>query len=297
MSLAELGKSNSGVTMESLLNGAIPESHTKPFTLEDLIETVCRGGLPGTLSMNTEQALLFMRNYVTDLTHIDLDANDLGVSRITPEKVANTLLSIARNVASPVNIATLTKDAGINRETVERNMGILERLMIVETQPPWGTHLRSAGRLQESPKLHLVDPSIAVAALRARPEALLNDLNTLGLLFESMVVRDLRVYADTLDASVFHFRQDGDHRRGSAGLEVDAIVDAGDTRWAAFEVKLSARDEILDEAAKNLLSFVAKIDTKRSLQPASLNIITGLGEYAYRRADGVNVIPITSLGV
>jgi predicted AAA+ superfamily ATPase len=296
LSLAELKKSNSEVTLESLLNGETPGSHTNALTLEDLIETVCRGGLPSAVSMNISEALLFMRNYVTDLSHIDLDTNG-GISKMSPEKVTNTLYSVARNVASPVNISTLAKDAGINRETVERNLSILGRLMVVENQPSWGTHLRSSGRIQESPKLHFVDPAIAVAALRAKPDSLLKDLNTFGLLFESMVVRDLRIYADALGASVSHYRQDGDHKRENTGLEIDAIVDAGDTRWAAFEMKLSARDEPLGEAAQNLINFSNKIDTEKASPPASLNIITGLGEYAYKRPDGVNVIPITALGI
>jgi predicted AAA+ superfamily ATPase len=297
LSLSELGLSNSEISLESLLNNELPNSQAEARTLEDMMAIVCKGGLPSTLSMSLNQSLLFMQNYVTDLTHIDLDADESGESRMSPQKVLKTLSSIARNIASPVNISTLMKDSALNRSTVEKNLNMLERLMIVENQPSWGTHLRSSKRVQASPKLHFADPSIAVGLLKARPETLIKDLKTFGLLFESMVVRDLRVYSDAIGATVSHFRQDGNHKRGDLGLEVDAIVDAGDTRWAAFEIKLSARQEILDEAAKNLLNFANKIDTEKSSPPASLNIITGLGEYAYRRKDGVNIIPITALGV
>ena len=162
----------------------------------------------------------------------------------------------------------------------------LERLMVVEDQPPWAPHLRSRARLQTSPKRHLADPSLAVAALGAGPEQLLHDFSWFGFLFESMVIRDLRVYAQALGATVCHYRD-------NTGLEVDAIVDAGPGRWAAFEIKLGLGR--IDEAAQSLLKFADRVDTTRCGEPAALAVIVERG-FGYVRPDGVSVIPVAALG-
>ena len=157
--------------------------------------------------------------------------------------------------------------------------------MIVENQPAWAPHLRSKSLLREAPKRHFVDPSLAVAALGATPERLLADLEWFGCLFESLVVRDLRVYAQAVDASVYHYRD-------NTGLEVDAIVQAADGRWAAFEVKLG-RGQI-DTAVAALQKFAERIDTAKSGSPGTLGVIVATG-YGYRRDDGIAVIPIGAL--
>jgi predicted AAA+ superfamily ATPase len=158
--------------------------------------------------------------------------------------------------------------------------------MVIEDQPPWAPHLRSKHRLRTAPKRHFVDPSLAVAALRATPDRLLRDLNLFGFLFESLVVRDLRVYAQAADAQVAQYRDSG-------GLEVDAIVETGDGRWMAFEIKLGHGQ--IDEAAANLRRFAGRIDTARCGSPALLGVIVATG-YGYSREDGVAVIPIGALG-
>ncbi len=158
--------------------------------------------------------------------------------------------------------------------------------MVVEDQPPWSPRLRSRSRLRRGPKRHFVDPSLAVAALRATPGHLLRDFEWFGFLFESLVVRDLRVYAQAMDADVFHYRDE-------TNLEVDAIVDAGPDRWAAFEIKLGTGR--IDDAARSLLKFADRIDTERCGEPAALGVIVGAG-YGYTRRDGVAVIPIGALG-
>jgi uncharacterized protein len=165
-------------------------------------------------------------------------------------------------------------------------LAALERLMIVEDQPAWAPHLRSRHRLRTAPKRHFVDPSLAVAALRSTPDRLLHDLNLLGFLFESLVVRDLRVYAQGADGQVLQYRDEG-------GVEVDAIVEAGDGRWMAFEVKLGAGQ--VDDAAASLTRFVERIDTAKCGRPALLGVIVATG-YGYRREDGVAVIPVGALG-
>ncbi len=158
----------------------------------------------------------------------------------------------------------------------------------MEEQPGWGSHLRSNVQAVQRPRRHLTCPSLAAAALDASAPKLLKDLNTFGCIFESLVIRDLRIYSQPLDGSVEHYRDKN-------GLEVDAVVTAGDGRWGAFEVKLGSSPKILDKAAANLLSFKNKIDTKSIDEPATLAIITGHG-MSYRRDDGVHVVSISTLG-
>jgi predicted AAA+ superfamily ATPase len=174
----------------------------------------------------------------------------------------------------------------VSDEAVAEYLSSLARLFVVEDQPAWQPHLRSRYRLRRSVKRHFVDPSLAVAALRGDPSALMRDLNFLGFLFESMVVRDLRIYAQPLEGEVEHYQD-------NSGLEVDAIVKAGDT-WAAFEIKLGGEKPV-DEAAKNLLRFRGRIDDAKTGAPALLAVIVASG-YGYVREDGVQVVPIGCLG-
>ena len=211
--------------------------------------------------------------------------------RRDPSRVGRLLRSIGRNVATQVSTATLARDAGgiddpLKDDTAHAYLDALRRLMIVEEQPAWGPHLRTTYALRKAPKLHFVDPSLAVAALDASPEKLLKDLNLLGLLFESLVVRDLRIYAQASQARVLRYRDSG-------GLEVDAIVDGPDDRWAAFEVKLGFGQ--VDEAAANLRKFAMRVDTDKCGAPGALGVIVASG-YGYRREDGIYVIPIGALG-
>jgi predicted AAA+ superfamily ATPase len=179
------------------------------------------------------------------------------------------------------------EEGTIARTTVYAFLDALRRLMVLEEQPPWSTHLRSRATLRTSSRTHLIDPSLAAAAVAAGPDRLLNDLNYLGLLFESLAVRDCRVYATPIDATVHHYRD-------SDGLEVDIIVQARDGRWGAFEVKLGG-EQAVEEAAAGLLRFAAKVDTAKVGEPAVLGIITAHG-YGYTRPDGILVVPIGALG-
>jgi predicted AAA+ superfamily ATPase len=166
--------------------------------------------------------------------------------------------------------------------------GALARLMIVEDQPAWAPHLRSKSILRNAPKRHLADPSLAVAALRGGPDQLRQDLELFGLLFESLVLRDLRVYAQATDADVYHYRD-------NTGLEIDAVVSSHAGPWAALEVKLGG-EAWIEKAAGNLLKFRERVDTSRSGEPVALGVIVGSGPYAYRREDGIWVLPIGVLG-
>ncbi len=289
MSLFEAGRSNGAISLADLLDGRITSSADPGLTVTDVAEEVAIGGWPGLRDRPLPDALRAVRGYLTEIARVDVGRVD-GTRR-DPDRVARLLRSLARNVATHAAATTLAADAGgadgpLKDDTVRDYLHALERLMVVEDQPAWAPHLRSKQRLRTAPKRHFVDPSLAVAALRATPERLLHEINVLGFLFESLVVRDLRVYAQAADAQVLQYRDSG-------GLEVDAIVEAGDGRWMAFEVKLGQGQ--VDEAAAGLLRFAERVDTARCGRPALLGVIVATG-YGYRRKDGVAVLPIGALG-
>jgi predicted AAA+ superfamily ATPase len=207
-------------------------------------------------------------------------------------KVRSLLRSLARNTAALVGNSTLEKDiqqvenTAISRPTIYGYLDALNRLMIVEDQPAWNTHIRSSASLRKTPKLHFTDVCLTIAALGLDKEKLLNDVNYTGFLFESLVTHELRVYGQANDAKVYHYRD-------SSGLEVDSIVQKYNGDWCAFEIKLGIGQ--IEEAAANLNKFVSVLDDKKRGSVKSLNIITGTA-VSYTRQDGVNVISLTSLG-
>lgn len=289
MSLFESGHASGEVSLSSLLAGEGARAADPGFDVRQLAERVAVGGWPGLLDQPTAGVLRVLRGYVDEIRRTDVQRVQ-GVDH-DPERVLLLMRALARHTSTMASMATLVRDAGedddgLARNTVSAYLEALTRLMIVEDQPAWAPHLRSRSRVRTSPKRHFVDPSVAVAALRATPERLLQDIELLGLLFESLVVRDLRVYAQHGDAQVLHYRDNTD-------LEVDAVVEAADGRWAAFEVKLGAAR--IDDAAAALLAFAKRVDTTRCGEPMCLGVITSTG-YAYTRPDGVSVVPIATLG-
>jgi uncharacterized protein len=289
MSLYEKAQSTGRISLSRLLDGSAEGSPEAKLTLPELAEQIALGGWPTLLELNRSKGLGFASDYLEEIRRVDVSAVS-GAHR-DPAKVGRLLHSIGRNVASSPSIATLARDAGgadgaLRHETVSEYLDALSRLMIVEEQPAWGVHLRTTHRLRKAAKIHFVDPSLAVAAMDTGPERLVKDLNLLGLLFESLAIRDLRVYSQNADAKVLHYRD-------SDGLEVDAIVEARDGRWAAFEIKLGSNR--IEEAAANLHKFAKRIDTEICGPPAALGVIIGSG-YGYRREDGICVIPIGALG-
>jgi hypothetical protein len=300
MSLYETGHSHGGVSLGGLLDSgawdtanlaAAVRSDGPKLTVADLAERVAVGGWPGNLPLGVEQSLRAVRDYLDEIRRVDIRRVD--GSRRDPARVGRLLRALARHAASPAAASTLAADTGggdrpIDDVTVGRYIAALERLMIIEDQPSWAPHLRSRSLLRTAAKRHFVDPSLAVAAIRATPDRLLKDLNFFGYLFESLVVRDLRVYAQATDAQVLHYRD-------NTGLEVDAIVEAADGRWVAFEVKLGGTKNI-DQAAASLRKFAERVDTRVCGEPATLGVIVGTGELGYLRDDGVAVIPVTALG-
>ena len=290
MSWQELGFSSGKVSLASLFEGAKVDIYDEPTLLEFIIEKIIIGGFPTNLNKKLSQANDLNRAYVELLAEVDMSR----VSNVKrdPVKVRNLLRSLARNTATLVEITTLEKDikekdnVAISRPTIYDYLDTLNRLMILEDQPAWNTHIRSSASLKKSAKRHFTDVSLAVATLGATQETLLNDLNFTGFLFESLAVHDLRVYAQANDAKVYHYHD-------STELEIDAIVQKYNGDWCAFEIKLGTGQ--IEQAAANLNKFLTKLDLKKTNPPKSLNIITGTG-ISYTREDGINVISLASLG-
>lgn len=288
MTLMESGVSEQRVSLADLFSGAPPRCADPGLTIADLAELACRGGWPAQLESPLQASCRAARDYLEQIRQVDV--NRVDGRRRDPQRLASLLRALARNVATEVAVSTLAADAGgaegpLDPRTISDYLQVLERLMVVEHQLAWKPHLRSKAALRQAPRRHFCDPSLAVAALGAGPDRLLRDLELLGLLFESLVIRDLRVFAQALDGEVFHYRD-------NYGVEVDAIVQLRDGRWGAIEIKLSDRQ--VDAAAEGLLRFRNQIDQRRSGEPAFLAVICGKG-YGYLRPDGVALIPIGAL--
>lgn len=288
MTLFETNYSNGAISFAALMNGQPPRSVDPGLTVSDLANRITVGGWPAQQERSVTDAAQSARDYLDQIRQVDVGR--VTGSSYNPTKMGQLLKSLARNVATEVAIKVLATDAGgsdgpLSRNTVVDYLNVLERLMIIENQPAWAPHMRSKAILRSSAKRHFVDPSLAVAAMTGSPARLLLDLNLLGLLFESLVVRDLRVFAQPIDGQVFHYRD-------SNGLEVDAIVQLADGRWAAFEIKLGVG--LVDEGAASLRKFADVIDTKKCGEPVLLAVISGTG-YGYVRPDGISVIPIGAL--
>lgn len=289
MSLLESGHSSGTVSLEAVLDGAEPAATDSGMTIETLAERIVIGGWPSLQTRTPSDAMAALRGYLDETRRVDLERVD-GVAR-DPENVARVLRSLARHVATSASARSIAADVRgsegpIDHHTVLGYLAALRRLFVVDDVPAWSPALRSRAVLRSAATRHFVDPSLAVAALGTGPERLLRDVRTFGYMFESLVARDLRVYAQAIDATVSHYRD-------STELEVDAIVERRDGVWAAFEVKLGQAQ--VDRAAANLLRLAARIDPDLHGPPAALAVITGWG-YAYRRPDGVAVIPIGALG-
>jgi predicted AAA+ superfamily ATPase len=289
MSLFESGHADGQVSLAALFDGASPRATDPGLTVRGLADLITVGGWPAQQGQAVPDAARAVRDYLEQIRSVDVSR--VGGVRRDPARVGAVLGSLARNVATEVKSSVLAIDAGgadgpLSEHTVADYLDALARLMVIEDQPAWAPHLRAKAVLRKSPKRHFACPSLAVAALAAGPERLLADLNLFGLLFESLVVRDLRVLSQPLDGRVLHYRD-------NYGAEVDAVVQLADGRWAAFEIKLGAGQ--VDVAADSLLRFRRQIDTTKCGEPAVLGVICGTG-FAYRRDDGVAVVPVGSLG-
>lgn len=298
MSLFETGRSSGEISLGRLLDGQPQRAPRSDMPIAEVAALVGAGGWPANLGRSPPEIARANRGYLEEIRRTDISRAS-GKTR-DPIKVGRLLRSLARNVATPVSMSKLAAEVGgssaVKADTMAEYLDALERLMVVENQPAWSPHLRSRATLRAAAVRHFVDPSLAVAALRATPERLLADLRFLGFLFESLVIRDLRVYAQAADAEVFHYREKG-------GLEVDAVVEAGDGRWAAFEVKLGER--WVEEGAENLRRLAKRMAQSQHGAPMALAVIVPSG-YGFVAAgsgtDGsvasgdVGVIPVGALG-
>ncbi len=290
MSWQELGYSTGIVKVSDLLQGSVPNFYDAGVSLDFIIEKMLIGGWPTLLNESTKNALKMNSGYIDLLCEVDMSRVS-GVKR-DPLKVRSLLRSIARNTATMVDNKTLEQDVKtsdrneLSRNTISAYLDALSRLMILHEQPAFNPHIRSSASLRKSPKRHLCDTSLAVAALGLDQESLIKDIKYTGFLFETLATHELNVYAKANDANVFHYYD-------SYGLEVDAIVQKRNGNYAAFEIKLGVG--YIDEAAENLKKFARNIDTSKMNLPKSLNIITGTG-MSHHRPDGIHVISLASLG-
>lgn len=289
MSLFETGHSNGAISLLGIFSGTSPRATDQGMTLNTVIERICVGGWPGYATGTEGVARAAMRSYLDEISRTDI-RQATGRAH-DPLKVKRVLRSLARNVGTKVPVATITNDtaganAPLDRTTVAEYLDGFERMMITEDLPAWGPHIRSKATVRSAPTRFFVDPCLAVAASQASPRTLMNDLEATGLLFENLVVRDLRIYAEGSQAHLSQYRD-------SLNREVDVILETFDGHWAALEVKLTPNR--IDEGAVSLLKFANEIVSPQSGSPVFLAVITSTG-YAYVRPDGVYVLPIGLLG-
>lgn len=288
MSLFESLESNGTVSLRRLFDGDYDIEASSELTIEDLAFAICRGGWPASIKLQGAAALRVAIDYVEAL--INQDVSEVDNVEKNPARVRLLLRSLARNIATTASYKTIRADmesaeVSISDKTISSYMNALRRIFVVEDLPAWSPSLRSKTAIRTSPKRHFVDPSVATGVLRTNPEGILKDFEYFGFLFEALCTRDIRVYAQTNDGDVFHYRDKSD-------LESDLVVRLRDGRWAAVEVKLGNKQ--IDEAAKNLLALRGRINEDKMGQASFLMVITG-GQYAYRRKDGVLVVPVACL--
>lgn len=291
MSLLETGDSSGKVSLKSLFDGQLAAQVTGEVTLKQLIYYVVRGGWPGNLGTPELTCGNLAIEYLKAVVDDDMYKVD-GVKRDS-RKTWSLIRSLGRNESTLVSNNTLRKDIGamdeiaIDPDTVSSYLDILNRLFLLDDQPAYSTNLRSSRRLLKSAKRHFIDPSLAVAALSATPEMLYNDLNTFGFMFENLCEHDLKIYAEYNGAKLYHFRDD-------KGNEADAVVEFPDGTWGAFEIKLGANQ--VEAAASELLAIKRIMEKEGDNPPKVLCVICGMTNMAYKREDGVYVVPLTALG-
>jgi predicted AAA+ superfamily ATPase len=288
MSLYESSESNGSVSLAALFDGEHNLEAVSGLTIEGIAFALCRGGWPASIGQNSQSALRMAMDYVEAVINHDVSRVD-GVDK-NPNRVRMLLRSLARNISTMASIQTIREDmeatdSTISEKTISSYLNALRRIFVVEDLPAWSPSLRSKTTIRTSAKRHFVDPSIATAVRRVHPEGVLKDFETFGFLFESLCTRDLRIYAQINDGDVFHYRDKN-------GLEADMVIALRDGRWGAIEVKLGNKQTEI--AAENLQKLKSKVDTQKMGDPAFLMVLTG-GPFAYRREDGVLVVPLGCL--
>ncbi len=290
MSLWESNDSSGDVSLKELFNGAIPDGMSS-INLDRLAYLTCRGGWPETLKMKQNASLKVANNYLDGVLNSDISRVD-DIQR-DADFMRRIVRSLSRHQGAQATITTICSDLTANSqtsmtdETVAEYIKILKKIFVEEDMPAWNPNLRSKAAIRTGETRYFADPSIATAALGLGPDDLINDMESFGFLFETMAVRDLRVYASALDGNVYHYRD-------SNKLECDAVIHLRNGQYGLIEIKIGG-DIWIDKGAKSLLSLANIIDTTRMKSPAFMMVLTGIGDYPYRRDDGVFVVPIGCL--
>lgn len=291
MSLWESGESNGKISLADLFEGKTFDPFDYSMDVNTLAFQICRGGWPQSTFMEGEIALDQARDYYETIYKVDIHRVDKV--RRNSERTRLLLKSYARNTGSATSFSKMSADikendnADISYETISDYIDALKKLFVLEDMPAWNPNLRSKSAIQSSDTRYFIDPSIATSALSLGPEDLINDMSTFGLFFESMAVRDLRTYADALNGDLFHFRD-------ASGLECDAVLHRRNGEYGLIEIKLGGNNNI-EKGAETLKHLAEVIDTDKMKAPAFLMVLIGVGQYAYRRPDGVFVVPIGCL--
>lgn len=291
MSLYESGDSTGDVSLRDLFNGTKEIDGASSLSIDRLAFLVCRGGWPQAVDLRDEIALDQAMDYCDAVIRSDINRAD-NIQK-NPEKVRRLMRSYARNQGAQIPNTVLAQDIAANDEspisedTVALYTDALRKIFVIEDMPAWNPNLRSKTAIRSSDTRYYIDPSIATAALGIGPNDLMNDLMTFGFLFETLCVRDLRVFADSLNGSVYHYRD-------KDGQECDAVIHLKNGRYGLIEIKLGG-DRLIEDGANSLKTMESKIDTGKMNAPAFLMVLTGIGDFAYRRKDGVYVVPIGCL--
>ena len=291
MSLFESGESTGEVSLGELFENPGQIKGINPLDIDRLAFLICRGGWPPAVDMKEKAALAQAFDYYDAVVKSDINRAD-GVSK-NPERVKRLMRSFARNQGGQVPNTSIRDDImandaeGMNEYTVASYITALKKIFVIEDMPAWNPNLRSKTSIRTSDTRYYVDPSIATAALGIGPRDLLNDLNTMGLMFETMCVRDLRVYAEYLDGEVMHYRD-------KSGLECDTVIHLRNGSYGLAEIKLGGQ-RLIEEGTANLKALAAKLDTTKMPAPSFMMIVVGTGEFAYRREDGIFIVPIGCL--
>lgn len=291
MSLWESEESSGSVSLNDLFNGVDFGTPSNDINIEQLAFLICRGGWPKSTLLRKNASLDEAFDYFDAIYNVDIHRVD-NIRR-SSERARLLLRSYARNQGSSISFEKMNAEIidndnkSISSETISDYVGALRKIFVIEDMPAWNPNLRSKIAIQSTDTRYFTDPSIATAALGISPDGLLNDLCSFGLFFETMAVRDLRTYADAMDGKIFHYRD-------SKGLECDAVLHRRNGSYALIEIKLGGLDNI-EKAAATLKKMADKIDTTKMPQPSFMMVLTGVGSYAYRRPDGVLVVPIGCL--
>ena len=292
MTLFESGNSSGDVSLSKLFNSPSSISGTSDLNLQDVAYLCTRGGWPISVVRKPSDPFSIAKEYLKIITEREEGFND--IEYYSPGRMRALLRSLSRNIASPIKLTTPIADiakntsASISDTTLANYISILERTFLLDDIEAWSPKIRSKAQIRSSKKRNFADPSLAVASLYANQNDLIMDFNSFGLIYESLALRDLKVYSEAIGGNLYYYRDQN-------GVECDAVIHLDDGNWAGIEIKLGNTEEVLDEAAKSLLAFKNVVDASVMREPAFLMVLSGTSKYAYRRKDGIYVVPIGCL--